>query len=155
MHLCQHCKRDVLKLVLFREQGQYSVGFKSLLSFSQTQAIFLCDYRGLQTSPIYGFSPIVDIAELAQSSVDAGRGNWQGPHNKNQSSKQIFGGMLPFVVCSEWMTVHNFVTADRGREIFPTVFIDVTLHLNNIPRWWSGDAVGACRYHWRLKNGFL
>lgn len=42
-------------------------GFKSLLSYSQTSAIFLCDYHGLQTRPIYGFSQNVDIAGLAQS----------------------------------------------------------------------------------------
>ena len=32
------------------------------LNVIHTLAIFLCDYRGLQTSPVYGFSQIADIA---------------------------------------------------------------------------------------------
>ena len=49
--------------------------------FSEILAIFPHDYHGIPTSPIFGFSSIVDTAGLAQSGVDAGRGDWHRPHN--------------------------------------------------------------------------
>lgn len=71
----------MFKLVLFRERGQHSVGLIHFRVLARHFSLFLCDYHGLQTSPIYGLSQNADIAGLAQSIVDAGRENWQGPYN--------------------------------------------------------------------------
>lgn len=70
-------KGHVFKLVLFREQGQYSVGLKKERKKLQTSAICQCDYHGLELVLFMVLVKLQLLRRWHRAAVDAWRRSWQ------------------------------------------------------------------------------